>query len=200
MNYEAMSHAELVELAKLQRQHIAQQAELISALERQTELAGQIIQAKDDNAELRQQVAQVQAGELLRETANAIAAAWLEWLAAIDKSTLGNRKTKAKWYVTAREKKRQVRTFGNQSSRPAKDRALHDKFIELAGAVPPGLLALAKQRDMPARRFVISTLVAAKRALGRRAADKANLANAEIQQFVMLYRRKLPHLNSLHHR
>lgn len=200
MNYEAMSHAELVELAKLQRQHIAQQAELISALERQTELAGQVIQAKDDSVELRQQVAQVQIEELVKETANAITEAWLEWLAAIDKSTLRNRKTKAKRYVTAREKKRQARTFEAQSGRPAKDRALHDKFIELAGAVPPGLLALAKQRNMPARRFVIQTLVAAKRALGRRAADEAALANAEIQTFVMYYKRKLPHLNRLHSR
>ena len=48
--------AELVELAKLQRQRIDQQAELIAALERQSELAGQITQAKDDSAELRQQV------------------------------------------------------------------------------------------------------------------------------------------------
>ena len=168
---------------------------LITLLEHETQLAGQVIQAKDDSAELRQQVAQAQAGELVKETANAIAEAWLEWLAAIDKSSLRNRKTKAKRYVTAREKRQ-----AKLREPPAKDLTLHAKFIELAGAVPPGLLAVAKQRGMPARRFVINTLVAAKRALGNRTADEANLTKTEISQFVMLYRRKLPHLNSLHSR
>lgn len=105
MNYEAMSHAELVELAKLQRQRIDQQAELIAALEREAELAGQIIQAKDDNAELRQQVAQVRAGELVRETANAITEALLDVLLALDAPTLSNRLRKVKNHRKTRNKR-----------------------------------------------------------------------------------------------
>lgn len=200
MDYEAMSHADLVALVKAQRDLLDQRAERIAALEREAELTGQVVQAQADNAELRKQVNQQQAGRLVKETANATADVWLQWLATIDGATLSNRKVKAKRYITARDKRRQVALLQSKSGRFAKDNSLNDKFVELAGEIPRGLLALAKQRNMPARRFVIATLIAAKRALKHHTADEANLTKNEISQFVMLYRRKLPHLAKLHSR
>lgn len=96
MNYEAMTHAELVELAKLQRLRIDQQAELIAALEREAELAGHVIHAKNDSAEMRQQVAQVQAGGLVKETAAETTEALLDVLLALKVPILRNRLCKVK--------------------------------------------------------------------------------------------------------
>lgn len=105
MNYDAMSHAELVELVKLQHQRIDQQAELIAVLEREAQLAGQVIQARDDSAELRQQLAVVQAKGLIKETANAVTEALLDVLLALDAPTRSNRLRKVKNHRKARHKR-----------------------------------------------------------------------------------------------
>lgn len=105
MNYEAMTHAELVELAKLQHQRIDQQAELIAVLEREAQLAEQVIQARDDNAELRQQVVQVQAGGLVKETAVETTEALLDVLLALKVPILRNRLCKVKTHRKAKNKR-----------------------------------------------------------------------------------------------
>lgn len=105
MNYDAMSHAELVELVKLQHQRIDQQAELITLLEHEAQLAGQVIQAKDDNAAIRQQVAQGQAGKLVKKTAVETTEALLDVLLAMDAPTLSNRLRKVKNHRKTRNKR-----------------------------------------------------------------------------------------------
>lgn len=183
-NYEAMTHAELIVLAKVQRELLDGRAGQIA------ELAGQVVQAQADITELRKQAAQL-VKETAEETTSVTADFLLQLFADIEKPRMSNLKIKAKRCIRLRDRRREAALLQSKSGRFAKDKTLNDKFIELAGAVPHGVSA---------RKFVIATLIAAKQALGDHTADEANLTKNEISQFVMLYRRKLPHLNRLHNR
>lgn len=188
MNYEAMSHADLVELVKMQRDLLDWRGGVIVNLEREAKLARELIAALEREAELMPQLYQQQAAQQVKETAKEtakttkkIAADFLlQLFAGIDKPKMSNLKIKAKRCIKARGRRREAALLQSKSGRFAKDKELNDKFIELAGVVPHGVSA---------RKFVISTLIAAKRALGDNTADEANLTKNEISQFVMLYRR-----------